>query len=538
MPRRSLPFKLCAAAAVLLAGAAACCAPAPRGYVLQVSAESPEARAARHREVAERRASAPLVIVHRGAAAFAPENTLEAYAAAMDYGADGCEIDVRRTRDGILVLFHDDMLDNLTTGLGTVDRFTYRELLQFRPRRIYGTATAKTRMPTFAAVLELARRRRMLLHLDVKQTGLDADISRMLDQADAWDHVVAVNAATAPGLAKDPRVKPIRYKGPGLFEGRKDWDPALVRAQLALPGDAVMVDDPRVAAAALARPAYRPVPLPALRAGPPQPLAPATTRETDHFRRALKDPLPEAPTFGGAREMLDRLLPAHPPTRSGELLRATNAAPGEVTPLDRTERIIRRAALAQRCADDRIVSDRRIEWLEFQVRSRTLHRDWQFHGLDGALAARALGELGSLKSVPLLVWAFQRADPELEQVVNRSFGPYPLSWTEFRMKMHILPALGKLRCAESKRFLLHYLSLGDADLREMGPDYRAEAVRAVFQQKLARSEIEELLRSPHTAVRGTAIQLCLDHPTRDRTAALRKIAPWALDLPSAARAPR
>ena len=55
-----------------------------------VPPEPAVARLARHERVAARRAGT-LVICHRGASAFAPENTLEAYAAAMDYGADGCE---------------------------------------------------------------------------------------------------------------------------------------------------------------------------------------------------------------------------------------------------------------------------------------------------------------------------------------------------------------------------------------------------------------------------------------------------------------
>jgi len=49
----------------------------------------------------------PLVLAHRGARRRAPENTLEAFAAARGLGADGVEIDVRRTRDGVLVLHHD-----------------------------------------------------------------------------------------------------------------------------------------------------------------------------------------------------------------------------------------------------------------------------------------------------------------------------------------------------------------------------------------------------------------------------------------------
>ena len=90
---------------------------ASAGYIRETDAESPTAREARHRRIAERRAG-PMVIVHRGASAMAPENSLEAYSAAMDYGADGCEVDLRRTSDGVLVLFHDDMLDRLLDAVG------------------------------------------------------------------------------------------------------------------------------------------------------------------------------------------------------------------------------------------------------------------------------------------------------------------------------------------------------------------------------------------------------------------------------------
>ncbi len=73
----------------------------------------PETRrqaAARHARVAERREGV-LVICHRSALEFAHENTLEAFRAALELGADGSEIDIRETRDGVLVCFHDDMLD-------------------------------------------------------------------------------------------------------------------------------------------------------------------------------------------------------------------------------------------------------------------------------------------------------------------------------------------------------------------------------------------------------------------------------------------
>ncbi|MBM3458495.1 MAG: glycerophosphodiester phosphodiesterase, partial [Armatimonadetes bacterium] len=115
------------ALAVTLAGAAlpaASARPADPVPPLPGGLTAPLPEPASHREVRKRRVAArrqgPAILVHRGAAAFAPENSLEAYAAAMEYGADGCEVDVRRTVDGVLVLFHDDMLDRLTFGFGTV----------------------------------------------------------------------------------------------------------------------------------------------------------------------------------------------------------------------------------------------------------------------------------------------------------------------------------------------------------------------------------------------------------------------------------
>ncbi len=231
------------------------------GHIGTLPPESASAREQRHQRVAARR-SGTIVTVHRGATAFAPENTLEAYAAAMDYGADGCEIDVRRTKDGVLVLFHDDMLDRLTNGFGPPSALTYPELLALRPRSVYGTATSRTRPPTFAAVLALARQRAMLLHLDMKEPGLEDDVAKMLDEADMWDHVVSVNPYNSEKLRANPKLKQLAYKAPGLFEQRTDWDPAEVRAALAKPGQMIIVDDPRVAARELKRAAYAPVALP------------------------------------------------------------------------------------------------------------------------------------------------------------------------------------------------------------------------------------------------------------------------------------
>src|SRR5262245_45058289 len=71
--------------------------------------ETPAEAKQRHERVAERRKGTD-IICHRGASEFAHENTLEAFRATFELGGDGNEIDIRATKDGVLVCFHDDML--------------------------------------------------------------------------------------------------------------------------------------------------------------------------------------------------------------------------------------------------------------------------------------------------------------------------------------------------------------------------------------------------------------------------------------------
>src|SRR5215212_7460829 len=96
-----------------------------------IPAEAPEAAKARHERVAERR-KGPGIICHRGASEHAQENTLEAFRATFLLGGDGNEFDIRTTSDGVLVVFHDDMLDRHLEAYGDVGDYTWAELQRFR----------------------------------------------------------------------------------------------------------------------------------------------------------------------------------------------------------------------------------------------------------------------------------------------------------------------------------------------------------------------------------------------------------------------
>ena len=64
------------------------------------------------------------VWAHRGASGYAPENTLEAFLLAAEQGADGVELDVQLTKDGEMVVVHDEEIDRVSDGSGFVQDYT------------------------------------------------------------------------------------------------------------------------------------------------------------------------------------------------------------------------------------------------------------------------------------------------------------------------------------------------------------------------------------------------------------------------------
>ena len=60
------------------------------------------------------------IFAHRGASGYAPENTLEAFALGRDIGADGIELDVQMTKDGEVVVIHDETINRVSDGKGRV----------------------------------------------------------------------------------------------------------------------------------------------------------------------------------------------------------------------------------------------------------------------------------------------------------------------------------------------------------------------------------------------------------------------------------
>lgn len=110
------------------------------------------------------------VAAHRGLCAKYPENTMEAFRAAVEVGVDQIETDVRITKDGVLVLIHDETVDRTTNGSGKVCEMTYAELLALDAGIKKSECFAGAKIPMLTELLELVKEHpAMTLDLELKE---------------------------------------------------------------------------------------------------------------------------------------------------------------------------------------------------------------------------------------------------------------------------------------------------------------------------------------------------------------------------------
>ena len=107
------------------------------------------------------------VWAHRGASASAPENTLAAFEKAVEMGADGIELDVHRSRDGKLVVIHDETVDRTSDGRGRVVDLTCQELKKLDFSMGMGEYR-EARIPTLREVFGLLKGTDVALNVEVK----------------------------------------------------------------------------------------------------------------------------------------------------------------------------------------------------------------------------------------------------------------------------------------------------------------------------------------------------------------------------------
>lgn len=100
-----------------------------------------------------------IVVSHRGDWRNYPENSIPAIESVIRMGVDVMELDLKKTKDGVLVLSHDWTLDRCTTGHGNICDYTYQELLAFDLKRGHGIAIPGLKIPTLRQALEVCKDR-------------------------------------------------------------------------------------------------------------------------------------------------------------------------------------------------------------------------------------------------------------------------------------------------------------------------------------------------------------------------------------------
>lgn len=105
---------------------------------------------------------------HRGASAVCPENTMAAFRKSLELGATGIETDVQMTKDGGLVLIHDETLNRTTTGSGYVKDKTLGEILELDAGSWFGAKFSGEQIPTLEDLLDLLQEQDTILNIELK----------------------------------------------------------------------------------------------------------------------------------------------------------------------------------------------------------------------------------------------------------------------------------------------------------------------------------------------------------------------------------
>jgi len=543
--------------------------------------ETVEQGRARHAQVAQAHAGT-VVVLHRGAWEYAPENTLSAIRAGFELGANGVELDFRRTKDGVIVLFHDGRLERLLDGVGSVEDSYYEELLLYTFTSLPTPAARTERVPTLRDALQLVRDHAGLLHLDIKNPGIDDELLEELRKADILDHVVTYNDYNSDAF-RQAAIGKLPFKG-SLMEA--DAEPREAKAMLQRPGKMVILDDPRALLTVLGKVPVKISPKPSV------PLAMRPVPSLEALQAVLRGTSNQMPVRVAAVRLaifaperfceLAGELHQHPSSET-RLAIAWNLGmiakhrPGLVSDslraallqllADRDISVRSEAAvacgrakidaavpivvelLANRPEDldqwtdeqDRLQEKRTIieararyafalgllgakspavtEMLVDAVKHRAVHRERMLVGLDGAMAAQALGRLRAAESVDALSEALFRDDPTLKETTRAS--------ERYKMQSFILPALAEIGGDKALSVLETALDAPESRL----PSYmRSIAADALLNARVAdRLPIcARLLGHSAPEIRQSAVLNCLRQSDPRYRRLLEPAAQWAL----------
>ncbi|MBZ4044701.1 glycerophosphodiester phosphodiesterase [Flavobacterium hibisci] len=115
-----------------------------------------------------------LKIAHRGAKAYEPENTLQAFQKALDLNSDGIELDVHLSADGHIIVMHDETIDKMTNGKGDINSYTLSELKSF-------LIAGNHQIPTLNEVFDLVDKK-CFINVELKNADTSKNVVSLIEK--------------------------------------------------------------------------------------------------------------------------------------------------------------------------------------------------------------------------------------------------------------------------------------------------------------------------------------------------------------------
>lgn len=128
----------------------------------------------------------PAIFAHRGASGTHPENTMAAFEAAVRLGADGIELDVQMTKDGQIVVIHDETVNRTTNGKGAIERMTYAQVAELDAGSWFHPKFAGEKILTLDEFLTWATGNTMQINIELKTNkvpyhGIEQKVLKLID---------------------------------------------------------------------------------------------------------------------------------------------------------------------------------------------------------------------------------------------------------------------------------------------------------------------------------------------------------------------
>lgn len=150
-----------------------------------------------------------LITAHRGYSKVAPENTISSFEAAINVGAEACEFDVHMSKDGVLVVIHDDTVDRTTNGNGKVNQLTYDYLSTLDAGSWKNDKFKGEKIPTLLETLTYLKNNGTIAVLEIKDSNIVDEVINTIYEAEMNESTIIISfskSAISKIIKTDPAI--------------------------------------------------------------------------------------------------------------------------------------------------------------------------------------------------------------------------------------------------------------------------------------------------------------------------------------------